>query len=256
MRSAPSEQCDNVSDRGVTGSQIKTEYALIAQSVEHAAVNRGVTGSSPVWGANNETPSKRMVFCCFWAKTDSKDERHRATVRWTVATASDQAPAGARIESCCLHHEKSTSSEELFSTKSAHTGGWNVASQREICLAACEMPAGTGGLHFTFAVGENFTIHAVNHFTFCGGKIFHLIMIIYSWRTFRPHPELSERICHYRDIRRIFSFCKQLNAICLMITLNKFRKAEWLSEKCLAFLFWLPWHALNMYDILIAHYIK
>ena len=44
-------QCDNVSDRGVTGSQIKTEYALIAQSVEHAAVNRGVTGSSPVWGA-------------------------------------------------------------------------------------------------------------------------------------------------------------------------------------------------------------
>ena len=51
MRSATSEQCDNVSDRGVTGSQIKTEYALIAQSVEHAAVNRGVTGSSPVWGA-------------------------------------------------------------------------------------------------------------------------------------------------------------------------------------------------------------
>ena len=39
--------------------------ALIAQSVEHAAVNRGVTGSSPVWGANNKTPSKRMVFCCF-----------------------------------------------------------------------------------------------------------------------------------------------------------------------------------------------
>ena len=48
-------QCDNVSDRGVTGSQIKTEYALIAQSVEHAAVNRGVTGSSPVWGAKKKT---------------------------------------------------------------------------------------------------------------------------------------------------------------------------------------------------------
>ena len=26
-------------------------FASIAQSVEHAAVNRGVTGSSPVWGA-------------------------------------------------------------------------------------------------------------------------------------------------------------------------------------------------------------
>ena len=56
MRSATSEQCDNVSDRGVTWTpqidfRFKIEYALIAQSVEHAAVNRGVTGSSPVWGA-------------------------------------------------------------------------------------------------------------------------------------------------------------------------------------------------------------
>ena len=49
--------------------------------------------------------------------TDSKDERHRATVRWTVATASDQAPAGARIESCLGRQEKSTSSEVLFSMK-------------------------------------------------------------------------------------------------------------------------------------------
>ena len=37
---------------------------------------------------------------------DSKDERHRATVRWTVATASDQAPAGARIESCLGRQRK------------------------------------------------------------------------------------------------------------------------------------------------------
>ena len=28
--------------------KVEKEYALIAQSVEHAAVNRGVTGSSPV----------------------------------------------------------------------------------------------------------------------------------------------------------------------------------------------------------------
>ena len=65
MRSAPSEQCDNVSDRGVTGSQIKTEYALIAQSVEHAAVNRGVTGSSPVWGAKEKHSLLRVLFFCF-----------------------------------------------------------------------------------------------------------------------------------------------------------------------------------------------
>ena len=30
------------------------DFALIAQSVEHAAVNRGVTGSSPVWGAKEK----------------------------------------------------------------------------------------------------------------------------------------------------------------------------------------------------------
>ena len=58
-------KCDNVSDRGVTGSQIKTEYALIAQSVEHAAVNRGVTGSSPVWGAKGKHSLLRVLFFCF-----------------------------------------------------------------------------------------------------------------------------------------------------------------------------------------------
>ena len=51
MRSAPSEQSDNVSDRGVIGLNNNFIFALIAQSVEHAAVNRGVIGSSPIWGA-------------------------------------------------------------------------------------------------------------------------------------------------------------------------------------------------------------
>ena len=30
-------------------------YSSIAQSVEHAAVNRRVVGSSPTWGAKNDT---------------------------------------------------------------------------------------------------------------------------------------------------------------------------------------------------------
>ena len=34
----------------------------------------------------------------FLFERDLKDERHRATLRWSVVTASDQAPAGARIE--------------------------------------------------------------------------------------------------------------------------------------------------------------
>ena len=39
-----------------------TEYALIAQSVEHAAVNRGVTGSSPVWGAKAKSTPIGVLF--------------------------------------------------------------------------------------------------------------------------------------------------------------------------------------------------
>ena len=37
---------------------------------------------------------------------DLKDERYRATVRWTVATASDQAPAGARVKSSLTQPKK------------------------------------------------------------------------------------------------------------------------------------------------------
>ena len=42
----------------------KSSYALIAQSVDHAAVNRSVTGSSPVWGAKNKTT--QLGWFCFW----------------------------------------------------------------------------------------------------------------------------------------------------------------------------------------------
>ncbi len=45
------------------------------------------------------TRRQRFLFLFGTHEWDSKDERHRATVRWTVVTASDQAPAGARVES-------------------------------------------------------------------------------------------------------------------------------------------------------------
>ena len=44
---------------------VQNKFALIAQSVEHSAVNRSVTGSSPVWGANKVVkfvPSKFYYF--------------------------------------------------------------------------------------------------------------------------------------------------------------------------------------------------
>ena len=47
-------------------------------------------------------PSVGVVF--FLQEQDLKDERYRATVQWTVVTASDQAPAGARVKSCYPHH--------------------------------------------------------------------------------------------------------------------------------------------------------
>ena len=40
-----------------------TFFALIAQSVEHAAVNRSVTGSSPVWGAKQKATTNVVAFC-------------------------------------------------------------------------------------------------------------------------------------------------------------------------------------------------
>ena len=36
-------------------------YALIAQSVEHAAVNRGVVGSSPTGGARKRVPPQNAA---------------------------------------------------------------------------------------------------------------------------------------------------------------------------------------------------
>ena len=39
-------------------------YASIAQSVEHAAVNRGVTGSSPVWGAKRKSRPYGLLSDC------------------------------------------------------------------------------------------------------------------------------------------------------------------------------------------------
>ena len=39
-------------------NMLKYEYALIAQSVEHAAVNRSVIGSSPIEGAMKKAVDK------------------------------------------------------------------------------------------------------------------------------------------------------------------------------------------------------
>ena len=40
----------------------ETKYSSLAQSVEHAAVNRSVVGSSPTGGAK-EPPNQVVLFC-------------------------------------------------------------------------------------------------------------------------------------------------------------------------------------------------
>ena len=64
-------------------------YASIAQSVEHAAVNRGVTGSSPVWGAKKE----RVAFATL--SFSLSGERARTLIFPTPGSpAPSHSPAG------------------------------------------------------------------------------------------------------------------------------------------------------------------
>ena len=63
-------------------------------------------GSNPFGRAKVKAHALCVGFYFFGAR-DSKDERYRATVRWTVVTASDQAAAAARIESLRAGHIKS-----------------------------------------------------------------------------------------------------------------------------------------------------
>ena len=55
-------------------------------------------GSNPFGRAKQAISDFRRLLFYFGAR-DLKDERHRATVRWTVVTASDQAATAARIKS-------------------------------------------------------------------------------------------------------------------------------------------------------------
>ena len=68
-----------------------------------------VWGNSPRVRIPNSPPEKVITasaVMAFYFVWDSKDERYRATVRWTVVTASDQATAVAQIESLTLRQTK------------------------------------------------------------------------------------------------------------------------------------------------------
>ncbi len=87
--------CDNILER----SKNRT-FALVAQLDRVFGYEPKGQGFESLPARQNNRYAIRCVGCFFVRLWDSKDERHRATVRWTVVTASDQAAAAAaRIES-------------------------------------------------------------------------------------------------------------------------------------------------------------
>ena len=81
-------------------------------------------------------------------------------------------------------HEKSTSSEVLFSVKFAY-GKWNSFAMK-YCYAVWNTPFGVwkGKFYFTFCEAENFTIYEVNYFTSSIARyfIFLNLIIIFACR--------------------------------------------------------------------------
>ena len=92
-------ECDNILWQ--SKRSCKVEYALLAQLDRVFGYEpKGQGFESLAARHGKEVISKKLLlFYFFCVIEDSKDERHRATVRWTVVTASDQATAVARIES-------------------------------------------------------------------------------------------------------------------------------------------------------------
>ena len=64
----------------------------VAQLGEHLPCKQGVMGSNPIISTkqSRKTLQSKVFRLCLIECRDSNDERHRATIRWIVVTASDQ----------------------------------------------------------------------------------------------------------------------------------------------------------------------
>ena len=78
-------------------------HSSIAQSVEHAAVNRGVVGSSPTGGAKQKRTPKGVLFCLSIPRGSRR--RPCATAASRLLIGSGTAAAGGR-ERRCLSRKK------------------------------------------------------------------------------------------------------------------------------------------------------
>ena len=74
-------------------------YPPVAQLDNAADSDSEERGFKSLRAGQAKQSPKQEIDLLFFGARDLKDERHRATVRWTVVTASDQAAAAARIKS-------------------------------------------------------------------------------------------------------------------------------------------------------------
>ena len=130
--------------RPVTGSRTwpksnKIKYASIAQLAEHAAVNRGVTGSSPVWGAKQKRSHIVRSFL-FHIKLSTKLFHHSQQPHAAVICRSQNNPVncfGVAIQwgnGSCRQHIQSHRFELLVPRSHPFVTSWHFPCQGNLCL--------------------------------------------------------------------------------------------------------------------------
>ena len=140
-----------------------------------------------------------------------KDERYRASVRWTLATASDQAPAGARVESLQVHQNKKHASAcFLFCTEEGirRTSGTEQVS----------------GGHLRPRATKATRSPRIKSFCPCQRKIAKNLDISRFWRSFSFHQkskESSKKIVGFKKTASKFA-SKRLFFINLRQNLRQF----------------------------------
>ena len=84
---------------------ITFNYKEQSKTITFADLEESGLGSDNTALAAPKAQTIRQDGLCFSSfMQDLKDERYRATLRGSVVTASDQAPAGERVKSCQVHH--------------------------------------------------------------------------------------------------------------------------------------------------------
>ena len=82
----------------------KKKYCSLAQSVEHAAVNRGVVSSSLTGAAKKEPHTKRCVVLFLYSLTDTPEGRRLTAARLLIGQSPTAAGGRGREGDCRKKH--------------------------------------------------------------------------------------------------------------------------------------------------------